>query len=104
MNVLVDTNLLLRSLQPRNAHFQPATESLRRLRQHDQLCVTPQNLYELWVRSRNVASAVAWSLPPLRSPIPIQPPLELLLFLFLGGRYGGGGSRNRRRGFYGAPD
>jgi predicted nucleic acid-binding protein len=49
MNVLVDTNLLLRALQPRNPHFKPATETLRRLRQADSLCVTPQNLYELWV-------------------------------------------------------
>jgi hypothetical protein len=47
MKVLVDTNLLLRSLQPDSPHFQMATQSLRRLRQADELCVTPQNLYEL---------------------------------------------------------
>jgi len=53
MNILVDTNLLIRSLQPDNPHFRPATDAIRRLRKTDRLCVTPQNLYELWaVRTR----------------------------------------------------
>jgi predicted nucleic acid-binding protein len=49
MNILVDTNLLLRSLQPTHPHFKPAADSIRRLHRSDRLCVTPQNLYELWV-------------------------------------------------------
>jgi predicted nucleic acid-binding protein len=48
MSVLVDTNLLLRSLQPGNPHFQIAVDAIAQLRQTERICVTAQNLYEFW--------------------------------------------------------
>lgn len=48
MSILVDTNLLLRSLQPTHAHFVPATKAIGTFRESDRLCIAPQNLYELW--------------------------------------------------------
>lgn len=49
MSVLVDTNLLTRSLQPASPDFAVATSALRELnRQQEQLCVVPQVIYEFW--------------------------------------------------------
>jgi predicted nucleic acid-binding protein len=48
MSVLVDTNLLLRSIQPGNSHFQIAVDAIAGLRQTERMCVTAQNLYEFW--------------------------------------------------------
>jgi hypothetical protein len=55
MSILVDTNLLLRSMQPDSPQFQAATESLRILQFKETLCVVPQILYELWVVSTRPA-------------------------------------------------
>lgn len=50
MQVLVDTNVLLRVVEPRHAQHQAAVAALRRLRQAGQtLCVVPQIHYEFWV-------------------------------------------------------
>jgi predicted nucleic acid-binding protein len=56
MTILIDTNILLRSLQPNHAHFKPATDALRRLRRTDRLCLTPQILYEFWAVCTRPAS------------------------------------------------
>lgn len=49
-DVLSDTNVLLRTLQPHHALFEPALHAIRHLpRQGYKLCVTVQNLIELWV-------------------------------------------------------
>jgi predicted nucleic acid-binding protein len=49
MNILADTNLLLRSLQPGSPHHLAATTSITESRRRGgQLCVVPQVLYELW--------------------------------------------------------
>jgi predicted nucleic acid-binding protein len=48
MSILVDTNLLLRSIQPNHPQFQAATDTVLALRQKQRLCITTQNLYELW--------------------------------------------------------
>jgi predicted nucleic acid-binding protein len=48
MSVLVDTNLLLRSIQTDHAHYPMATSALLLLRRTERLCITTQNLYELW--------------------------------------------------------
>lgn len=49
MSVLVDTNLLVRSLQPTSPHFRPATAAILQLnRQNERLCVVPQVMYEFW--------------------------------------------------------
>lgn len=49
MNVLVDTNLLTRSIQPTSRHFAAATAALVELRRRgDRLCLVPQVVYEFW--------------------------------------------------------
>jgi predicted nucleic acid-binding protein len=49
MDILVDTNLLLRSIQPDHKQFPLATDALRILRPKVRLCIMPQTLYALWV-------------------------------------------------------
>jgi predicted nucleic acid-binding protein len=49
MTVLVDTNLLVRSLQQGSPHYAAASTAIAvSLRRNDQLCIVPQVLYELW--------------------------------------------------------
>ena len=58
MSVLVDTNVLLRRIQPASAHHKVAVESVVRLLDAGEtLCFTPQNIAEFWnVMTRPVAS------------------------------------------------
>ena len=58
MSVLVDTNVLLRRIQPSSAHHKVAVESVARLLDAgESLCFTPQNIAEFWnVMTRPVAS------------------------------------------------
>lgn len=58
MSVLVDTNVLLRRIQPNNAHHKIAVESVTRLLDAGEtLCFTPQNIAEFWnVMTRPVSS------------------------------------------------
>jgi len=58
MSVLVDTNVLLRRIQPASAHHKVAVESVVRLLDAgESLCFTPQNIAEFWnVMTRPVAS------------------------------------------------
>jgi predicted nucleic acid-binding protein len=58
MTVLVDTNVLLRRLQPNHAHHKAAIESVARLLDAGEaLCFTPQNIAEFWnVMTRPVTS------------------------------------------------
>jgi predicted nucleic acid-binding protein len=47
--VLVDTNILLRSLNPDDPHYAAAERALSALRLRDEtLCLAPQNLIEFW--------------------------------------------------------
>lgn len=49
MNILVDSNILIRLSDPSSPQFQLAFDSTSRLRTHGEtLCVVPQNLYEFW--------------------------------------------------------
>jgi predicted nucleic acid-binding protein len=49
MSVLIDTNLLTRSVQPGSPQFQSAVTALRELPvRGERLCVVPQVLYEYW--------------------------------------------------------
>jgi predicted nucleic acid-binding protein len=48
MSVLVDTNLLLRSIQPDHSQYKSATDAIASLRRTDRLYIASQNLYELW--------------------------------------------------------
>ena len=58
MNVLVDTNVLLRRIQPGSAHHKAAVESVARLLDAgESLCFTAQNIAEFWnVMTRPVVS------------------------------------------------
>ncbi len=50
MLVLVDTNVLLRVVEPLHAHHKPAVAAVRALRQADHvLCLVPQIHYAFWV-------------------------------------------------------
>ena len=49
MNILVDSNILLRLSHPASPQCQLALDSTAKLRSlGDTLCVVPQNLYEFW--------------------------------------------------------
>lgn len=49
MPFLIDTNILLRSIDPSHSMNAAAVQKLRALReQGEQLCITPQNLIEFW--------------------------------------------------------
>src|SRR5215469_4102428 len=50
MSVLVDTNVLLRSIEPRHPMHHLAAHLVQVLRQRgEQLLIVPQNVYEFWV-------------------------------------------------------
>lgn len=50
MSVLVDTNVLLRSIEPRHRMQRAADDSVQTLRrQGERLVLAPQNVYEFWV-------------------------------------------------------
>lgn len=57
MLVLVDTNVLLRVIEPLHPHHEVAANALRALRaKGDELCVVPQIHYEIWaVATRPIA-------------------------------------------------
>lgn len=58
MKYLVDTNVLLRSIEPTHPMNAIAVESVRfLLGQAEQLCVVPQNLIEFWAVATRPASA-----------------------------------------------
>jgi predicted nucleic acid-binding protein len=49
MSILLDTNVLLRMLQPQSAHAQIAEHALAALRQkNEELQISSQNLVEFW--------------------------------------------------------
>lgn len=49
MRILLDTNILLRSVEPRHAHHQVSVEAIDLLRQRGhEMVVVPQVLYEFW--------------------------------------------------------
>lgn len=49
MSFLVDTNILLRSVEPSHSMYPDATNATAILRsQGEQLCIIPQNLIEFW--------------------------------------------------------
>jgi predicted nucleic acid-binding protein len=52
MNVLLDTNVLLRSVEPSHVQYPAARDATDILsRQGHNLCLVPQNFYEFWVVS-----------------------------------------------------
>lgn len=52
MNILLDTNILLRSAEPAHAQYREAADATDALaKQGHVLCLVPQNFYEFWVVS-----------------------------------------------------
>ena len=52
MNILLDTNILLRAAEPSDDHHPVTIEAVAALRARgDTLCLVPQNFYEFWVVS-----------------------------------------------------
>lgn len=50
MTYVVDTNVLLRTLEPAHPMYMPASRSIALLiRQGETLCMLPQSIYECWV-------------------------------------------------------
>ena len=53
MSVLVDSNILLRSLHPGHPHYAAAENSVAELRlRNETLCIAPQTLIEFWAVAR----------------------------------------------------
>jgi predicted nucleic acid-binding protein len=49
MAVLIDSNVLLRSMHPGHAHYAAAVNAVSTLRlRNETLCIAPQNLVEFW--------------------------------------------------------
>jgi predicted nucleic acid-binding protein len=49
MRILLDTNVLLRSAEPRHVHHQASVDAIETLRQYGhELVIAPQVLYEFW--------------------------------------------------------
>jgi predicted nucleic acid-binding protein len=52
MAILIDSNVLLRSLHPGHAHYALAENAISKLRLgNETLCIAPQNLVEFWAVS-----------------------------------------------------
>jgi predicted nucleic acid-binding protein len=50
VDVLVDTNVILRRIHRVHPHYRSARKAILRLAQNgDRICVTSQNLFEIWV-------------------------------------------------------
>lgn len=65
MNVLLDTNILTRWINPEDKQHTEAVESLRKLRIAGHVpTLVPQNLYELWVVATRPINANGLGLSP----------------------------------------
>src|SRR5580693_3293519 len=66
MDTLVDTNVLLRLLQPEHAQYAIATTALAGLRQQESdLCIARQNLVEFWVVATRPVAENGLGMSPL---------------------------------------
>ena len=96
---LVDTNVLLRLLQPQHPQYSTAAKAVAELRQQRvDLCIAPQNLVEFWVvATRPVANNGLGMLP-----LTIAGELRVLngLFRLLEGKPGVAGAWERLAGTY----
>jgi predicted nucleic acid-binding protein len=67
MNVLLDTNMLARLVEPACTHHPIALGAIANLKlQGDTLCIVPQSFYELWVVSTRPTSSNGRGLTPLQ--------------------------------------
>jgi predicted nucleic acid-binding protein len=65
VDVLVDTNVLVRRIHRVHPHYRPAREAISRLA-HDgnRICVTSQNLFEIWAVATRQPDSNALGLAP----------------------------------------
>jgi predicted nucleic acid-binding protein len=64
---LVDTNILLRLLQPQHPQYPVASAAIAELRkQKTDLCIAPQNLVEVWVVATRPVANNGLGISPLR--------------------------------------
>jgi predicted nucleic acid-binding protein len=65
MDILSDTNILIRSVHLKAAQHRQALKALRLLRSRgDRICIVPQNLYEFWVVATRPAENNGLALTP----------------------------------------
>ena len=64
---LVDSNVLLRLLQPAHVHYPVASSAITGLRQQSvDLCIVPQNLVEFWAVTTRPLAGNGLGMSPLR--------------------------------------
>ncbi len=67
MLVLIDSNVLLRSLHPGHPHYAPAGNSVATLRlRNETLCIAPQALIEFWAVATRPREDNGLGMPPAR--------------------------------------
>jgi predicted nucleic acid-binding protein len=83
MLILVDTNVLLRLVEPGHRHHVVASTAIRTLRQAgNTLCVVPQVHYEFWVAATREVAQNGFGMAPAEAEVTLQrlgPPLFRLL-------------------------
>jgi predicted nucleic acid-binding protein len=73
MATLVDTNIMLRLLQPRHPQYPVASAAIAELRkQETDLCIAPQNLIEVWVVATRPVVNNGLGMSPLRIAAELQ--------------------------------
>jgi predicted nucleic acid-binding protein len=83
MLVLVDTNVLLRVVEPLHSHHRQAVAALRSLSQAGHgLCLVPQIHYEFWVAATRPVAANGLGMTPEEARVELSklgpPPFSLL--------------------------
>jgi predicted nucleic acid-binding protein len=68
MDVLADTNILVRGVHRKEAGHREALQALRALRDRgDRICIVPQNLYEFWVVATRPIQSNGLALTPAQA-------------------------------------
>lgn len=81
MNVLADTNILVRGIHRKDPQHKEALRAIRALRNAGYtVCIVPQNLYELWTVATRPASSNGLALTPEQAGRALTR-IELLLVL-----------------------
>src|SRR5579872_7282311 len=78
MAVLIDTNILLRSMQPHHPHCSLAGSAITALRlRNETLCLAPQNLIEFWAVATRPQNENGLGMLPAKAAKEIDKMLEL---------------------------
>jgi len=82
MNVLADTNILVRGIHRKDPQHKEALRAIRVLRNSgDTVCIVPQNLYELWTVATRPASSNGLALTPQQADRVLTRIEQLLVLL-----------------------